>query len=406
MADRSTGPVQPPVIDLTARNANAKPEERSSAESTGPRRPDTPPASRPSLLADANWPLLGGVTVGGAVLGTILTYLLANALPLPSRVTTPDLQPELTAQSERLDALSAGLTELQTTTTRTQVSLDATIAQLDAGLAAANQSIADVRDAIPEPQPPVDLTPIESELRTLQTQVDAIAAGSSGADASAIAQSIASLETGITSLTTRLNGVDSTVSALRTDLEAARQTLSDHIDTALPNEVGPALKLPLILSGLESAFITGKPFQQELQSLNSVLPDFAIPTSLAAAAPTGLVRPDALDTRFAAVVPDILAARDVSNADWGQSAVDWAKSLLALRPIGEIEGDSPEAIVSRLEAAMARRDYEAASALLDQLPQRMRDAATLVAADIRVHAEAANLVADLRGLALTETATP
>ena len=37
-------------------------------------------------------------------------------------------------------------------------------------------------------------------------------------------------------------------------------TLSDHIDTALPNEVGPALKLPLILSGLESAFLTGKPF--------------------------------------------------------------------------------------------------------------------------------------------------
>lgn len=403
MADRSTGPVQPPVIDLTARNANTKAEERSSAESTGPRRPDAPFRASAGL-AEANWPLLGGVAVGGAVLGTILTYLLANALPLPSRVTTPDLQPELTAQSERIDALSAGVTELQSTTTRTQVSLDATIAQLDAGLAAANQSIADVRDAIPEAQPPVDLAPLETELRTLQAQVDAIAAGASGADASAIAQSIASLETGLTSLTTRLNGVDSTVSALRTDLEAARQTLAAHIDSALPNEVGPALKLPLILSGLESAFVTGKPFQEELQSLKSVLPDFVVPSTLASAAPNGLVRPDALASRFEAAVPEILAARDVSNDDWTQSAVDWAKGLLALRPIGEIEGDSPEAIVSRLEVAMTRRDYEAASALLDQLPQPMRDAAALVSADIRVQAEAAALVAGLRSRALTETA--
>ncbi len=360
-----------------------------------------PPARLPRT-----WPLLGGVAVGGAVLGTVLTYLMATALPLPSRQTTPDLQPELTAQGEKLDALSAGLTDLQASTTRTQISLDATIVQLDSGFAAANQAIAEVRAAIPEAQPPVDLAPLEAELRTLQAQIDAISAGASGGDASAIAQSIAELETGIGSLTTRLNGVDSTVTALRTDLEAARQTLSDHIDTALPNEVGPALKLPLILSGLESAFLTGKPFQQELQSLDSVLPDFPVPETLSAAAETGLVRPDTLASRFETVIPEILAARDVSNVDWTQSAVDWAKGLLALRPIGEIEGDSPEAIVSRLEMAMVRRDYAAASALFDQLPQRMRDAGALVAADIGVHAEAARLVADLRSRALTETAAP
>ncbi|RYE11009.1 MAG: hypothetical protein EOP22_02260 [Hyphomicrobiales bacterium] len=400
MADRSTGPVQPPVIDLTARNANAKPEERSAADSAPPRR-----AGRTGF-GDTSWPLLGGAAVGGAVLGTILTYLLANALPLPSRVTTPDLQPEVTAQGERLEALSSGLTELQQSAARTQISLDATIAQLDSGLAAVNQSIADVEASIPTAQPPVDLAPLQDELRTLKAQIDAIGAGASGADASAIAQSIASLETGITSLTTRLNGVDSTVTALRTDLEAARQTLTAHIDSALPNEVGPALKLPLILSGLESAFITGKPFQQELDSLRSVLPSFAVPETLSTAAATGLERPDALLRRFADVVPDVLAARETSNADWTQNAVDWAKGLLALRPIEEMEGDSPEALVSRLEAAMARRDYSTASTLLNQLPQKMRDAAALVAADIRVHAEADTLVAELRARALTETAAP
>jgi hypothetical protein len=406
MADRSTGPVKPPVIDLTARNANARPEERPAAPET------PPPGTRAQSRAEGspNWTLLGSVAIGGAVLGTILTYLVANALPLPTRgPDIPDLQPELTAQGDRLDALSGSVTALQESTTRTQVSLDATIAQLDAGLSELRQSIADTQAAIPEPATPVDLEPIETQLRTLKAQVDAIAAGASGADAGAIAESIASLETRISSLTTRLNGVDSTVASLRTDLDAARQSLSQHIDSALPNEVGPALKLPLILSGLEGAFASGKPFQAELDSLQIVLPDFVVPSTLAASAPTGLIRPDALYARFETALPEILGARDTSGQDWTQNAIDWAKSLLALRPAEEMEGDSPEAIVSRLEGAMERRDYAGALALIDALPQAMRDEAALVSADIRVHAEADKLVADLRARALatsTATATP
>ena len=402
MADRSTGPVKPPVIDLTARNANARPDER-------PAAPETPPPGTrdhtPSIdLSGANWPLLGGAALGGALLGTLLTYLLANALPLPSRTpAVPDLTPELTAQGEKLDALSGTVTALQQSTTRTQVSLDATIAQLDSGLAELKQSVADVQASIPEPAAPVDLAPLENQLKTLKAQVDAIAAGASGADAGAIAQSIADLETGITSITTRLNGVDQTVVSLRTDLDAARDALSQHIDAALPNEVGPALKLPLILSGLESAFATGKPFQTELDALRVVLPDLVVPATLTTAASTGLIRPDALDAKFRTALPAILGARDTNNQDWTQSAIDWAKSLLALRPADEVEGDSPEAVISRLEGAMTRRDYAAALSLIEALPQVMRDEATSVAADIRAHAEAAQLVADLRARALTTT---
>jgi hypothetical protein len=402
MADRSTGPVKPPVIDLTARNTNAKPEERT----TAPETDHTPPRRLPRLdLADANWPLLGGAAAGGAVLGTLLTYLLANAVPLPSRAPDlPDLAPQLTAQGERIDALDATLRGVQTSSARTQVSLDATIAQLDSGIATLTQSIADMRAAIPEMPAPVDLAPLEAQIRTLKAQVDAIAAGASGADAGAIADSIASLETGISSLTTRLNGVDQTVTALRTDLEAARTSLSEHITSALPNEVGPALKLPLILSGLEGAFASGKPFAAELDALRGVLPDFAVPEVLTAAAPTGLARPDTLYQRFEAALPEILAARDTTGGDWTQSAIDWAKSLLALRPAEELEGDSPDAVVSRLEAAMERRDFTAALALLDSLPQPMRDKAASIGADIRAHAAAAQLVADLRARAL-DTAT-
>src|SRR5690606_19117770 len=114
---------------------------------------------------------------------------------------------------------------------------------------------------------------------------------------------------------------------------------------------------------------------------------------------------DTLLQRFEAVLPDILAARDTSNDDWVQGALDWTKGMLALRPAEEMEGDSPEAIVSRLEAAMERRDYVAARNLIDALPQPMKDKAALVSADVRAHAAATTLIADLRARALTTATT-
>lgn len=407
MADRSTGPVKPPVIDLTARTS-ARSESESKPAPEAAAAPPRAQTTRPVVSFEgANWPLLGGAAVAGAVLGTILTYILANALPLPTRQPT-DLTGIVKTQSEQiagltdqLSKLRASTTALQDSTKTTEDSLTATITKLDAGLTAANKSIADLKASIPAVQPAVDLTPLETELKTLKAQVDAIAAGASGADAGAIAQSLNDLQTNLTSLTTRINGVDQTITALRSDLDTARKTLTDHINAALPNEVGPAMKLPLILSGLESALENGRPFQDELTALSSVLPDLAVPDPLKAAASAGLTRPDALLQKFEATLPDIMAARATNNGDWVQNSVDWAKSLLALRPAEEQQGDSPDAIVSRLEGAMTRHDYTTAVALLDQLPAPMQQAAAPVATDIAAHAAADKLVADLRARALS-----
>jgi hypothetical protein len=403
MADRSTGPVKPPVIDLTARTgARSESEARPSDPAPGVNhRNDAPPRFRLGL-DNANWPLIAGAAVGGAILGTVLTYLLATVLPLPVR--QPAMPPDLTAfvntQGEQITTLTDQLGSLQGAAKKTQVSLDATIAQLDGDIATVNKSIADLKASIPTAAPAVDLTPLEDQLKTLKAQVDAIGAGASGADATAIAQTLSGLQTGIQSVTTRLNGLDQTVTALRTDLDTARKSLADHISSALPSESGPAMKLPLILSGLESAFETGRPFQTELDALLALVPDIAVPAPLAAAATTGLSRPDTVTQKFEAALPDILAARDHTSSDWAQGALDWAKSLLALRPAQEQEGDSPDAVISRLEGAVGRHDYAAAAALVAQLPAPMQTAAAPVTAEIAAHAAADQLLADLRTRAL------
>jgi hypothetical protein len=167
-------------------------------------------------------------------------------------------------------------------------------------------------------------------------------------------------------------------------------------------DVAPAARLPLIVSGLETAFATGRPYAVELQSLTSLLPELAVPPAISEASETGLPRPELLVRRFNERLPRILAGRTATaTGDWTENALEWAKALLALRPAEEMEGDSPEAVISRLEAAMERRDFVAAARLMAELPAPMREAAGDLPAEILLHAEADTFITGLRAQALS-----
>lgn len=472
MAERKSGPVKPPVIDLKANDAtqpaesekpaarSAKPASRAKADTTvsksepakpAPQAPvektdasseaaaaakpasSSPPRTEPkpeAVRAQATsaqaatpvrqaklampWSAISIAVVAGAVLGTALTYALVNLVPLPS--TSPgfadpterlvDLDGRLAALEDRLPALEQG-------SLKTQVSLDATITQLDTGLNqlksaqdALTTRIDTVQASVPSAAD-VDLAPLTAQLDTLDARVTAIAAGASSADAAALAESLNGIEASIAAMTARLDGLDGQVGqidGIRSDLETAKSAIAKQTQTLGGANIGPAVKLPLVVSGLETAFAAGRPFATELESLSALLPDLAVPETLAAAAETGLARPDRLLGDFQAVVPTILAGRTAeSTGDWGKDAIEWTKGLLALRPTGEMPGNTPEAIVSRLEAAMERQDFVAADDLLGQLPSAMQSAAGDVATAIRNHAAAEDFVAALRAQALAPT---
>jgi hypothetical protein len=274
------------------------------------------------------------------------------------------------------------------------------------------QSIADVRAAIPEAQPPVDLSAIEAELQTLENRIEAVAAGASGADASALAENLSRIAQNVTALTARLDEVegrlttaDQTFASVQSDIETLEAAIAAQNLNVGGTEIGPAVQLPLILTGLESAFARGRPYESELASLLTLLPDLRVPEAVTANATTGLIRPDALARRFDEAVPNILAGRTgESTGDWTRDAIEWAKAILALRPAEEIEGDTPEAIVSRLEAAVERYDFTGAAVLLAQLPEPMRLAAGEIGEAIAAHADAEQFVASLRAQALAPSA--
>jgi hypothetical protein len=468
MAERKSGPVKPPVIDLTAREApepddsgsTAAPPRAASGRFTRAATPATPAepaaedraaadglppeaaaAAEPAAAAAATpppepepaatepqaapqpprpqarlampWSAISIAAVAGAVIGVGLTYALANLIALPRQAPAfPDPAPQLSELTDRALALDARLAALEEAAIDSRVAADATLVQLDTATTDLRQQVADLRTLIPESQPAVDLTAIEQQLQTLEGRVGAIAAGASSADASALAENLTGLEQEIAALTgqlaelgNRVAAGDTAVAALRTEVEDTKTALAAQSRTLGGADIGPAVKLPLIVSGLESAFANGRSYAAELSGLTALLPDLAVPATLSAHAETGLARPDALLARFAAQLPDILAGRTgESTGDWTQDAIEWAKALLALRPAEEMEGDTPEAIVSRLEGAMERRDFVAAAALLAQLPAPMRTAAGDVGTDVAALAEAETFVARLRTDALAPDA--
>lgn len=479
MAERKSGPVKPPVIDLKARDTSpvearptrnrtasrqarpARPaatseavesqptapaattDQQSPPVATGEPAPSTSaePASEPAAAPDSPqpdtaprqaepsqaeppraasrseplpprraklampWSAISLAALGGALLGTALTYALVGLLPLPS-ATPPIADP-----SERLAALEASVEELGGRLTPLEASgaeLAATDTSLRSALAALDNTIGQLSRRLDTvaaaAEETVDLTPLSTQLAALEDRVSAMGAGASSADAAALAENLTGIEAELAELRTQLEAVtaqSALLDRLNGDLTSLRTTVAAQSKTLAGTSIGPVVQLPLLVSGLESAFAAGRPFSTELDALRALLPELAVPAIIADAAPAGLPRANRVVTRFEAVVPGILAGRTAtSTGDIGQDALEWAKALLALRPTGEMEGDTPDAIVSRLEAAVAREDFVAASALLASLPEPMRAAAGDVGEQIRTLAAATDFIAALRAQAL------
>lgn len=401
--------VKPPVLEGTARPADAsapgKTDDAKAAKPTSsavPPKPTASPLPKPELNkptppktapapAAAGSPWLAGLA--GGVIGLGAAYGLAFFGFWPSQpVQAPPTDPRIAQVVTAFPEVSTATTQLQADAT----ALSDRLAVLEAA-----------QTAQPATEPvAADQTALAEELAALTQRVDTLA------NAAAQTTTVAPPAPGPDAATSAtLSRLDEAVTAL----DAQAQTLSgrldeadtriDQFDKALAEnrtaDTGLA-RMPLILSGLETAFDAGRPYGTELSALAQALPDQKIPEALLAASATGLKRPDEVARDFADILPDMLAGRPASaDGQWQDNAADWLRGIVALRPAGEVEGDSPDAIVARIEAAIARRDFVSAQQELTSLPAPMQTAAGAVAHDIAALAAAQSFLAQLRSTAMT-----
>lgn len=402
MADKKPGPVKPPIIDAKPRPAEKpaaekpattarpaatpapeapKPATQTASAATKPAapqaaKPDSPapkpePAAPPQPNAaaskDNTLPVLplGAAAGAGALIGLALAYGLASFGLWPQQGDSETLA---TIQS-RTDSLETALAAQQSDATEIATRLDTVAGQL-AGIEAREPASTEGLAA------QADFDTLAGQIAGLSTRIDAVAAGASSQEASEVTTTLADISTELDSLIQRLDTIEPRIGQFESfasrldDLDAR---IADQADfDAVSAERDRVAQLPAAIGALETAIATGNPFATQLATLETLLPALTVSADARAAA-SGVTPPADLLAQFRADIPKILSARPQdNNAGWAETLLGQAASTLALRPT---DGDSPEGLVGRTEAALASGDLDTAATAFAALPPPMQAAA-------------------------------
>lgn len=325
-----TPPTQPFVTEVTA-----TPADEPVAVEPGPeRRREPPPPQRGSGVFG---PLLGGALA--AVGGFALSHF--NAFGLAPASVPVDLAP-LSAQIE-----AGGIA--QTT--------------LSADLSALSNRVAALEGA---PAPDLSrLDALDQRLATIETLP-----ADGNASTAALTAKLTELEQRIATLPA--GGADP---ALQQKLDAALARLAEAEANATSRAAeaeaaATAATRAIALDELSAVVASGQPFTAQLQALA----DPALTETLGPIAETGAPTLTALQETFPDAAREALRiARDLSVEDgWGDRFVDFLASQTGARSLTPLDGDTPDAILSRAEFALAEGRVGDALKELDPLDPAVR----------------------------------
>lgn len=294
--------------------------------------------------------LLGGAVAAALGFGAAYTGALDD-LPLPG----------LDQRSDTLTALTARL-EAQ----------DSTVTELSRRLTALEQAPAIESPEIADPTP--ILEDLATQIGVLASRIDALESRPVAEGAAESPQLQAALE----EARAELEQIRQAVDAQRGEIAALTDAAAQEEEAAFLT--ARAAMQRAALSRVHTALDTGAPYQEALTDL--VDSDLVVPDALIQQAEAGVVTLASLQARF----PDL--ARDALRvARQGQGVSGWGGFLetqLGLRSLAPREGDDPDAVLSRAEAAVRAGAVDSALTELDALPER----AAAIFADWRAQAEA------------------
>lgn len=188
----------------------------------------------------------------------------------------------------------------------------------------------------------------EEAVASLTARVDALeqqlATAADTSDEAARAERIADVSE-------RLAGLEERVSAVRASLEEVRAQSRENVAAAR------ASALAVALTNLRRAVDDGGSYAAELEAVRELSPDALEADTLAASAEDGVPTMRELRESFPRYANNALDAVGAGGDDSiiGQ-IVESARSVVNVRPVGEIEGDSPGAIIARVENRLKAGD--------------------------------------------------
>ncbi|HEY0120364.1 MAG TPA: hypothetical protein VGC14_01165 [Rhizobium sp.] len=270
-----------------------------------------------------------------------------------------------------------------------------------------------------------DIAALTAEIDGLKQTVSNLAAAPAAAPDTALAARIAALETAAADNATtggssevsngdadrKIAALGAEVGQLKASLDQATQSrasadadVSKRLDDAEKKLSGPsqesAVARAIAAAALKAAIDRGGPFQPELDTFANVAPDDPAVADLRNFAQTGIPSRADLIRQVSDVTTAIVGStqQDDPNQSWSDRLLTGAKSLVQVRPVGNVSGDSIDAVAARFEDKVKNGDLPGAITEWNSLP----DAAKSASAAFKQSLEARIRVEDLVGDALSK----
>ena len=244
-------------------------------------------------------------------------------------------------------------------------------------------------------QPEVDLSPVNAKITALEEKMTTVPEAN-GLSADADAR--------INALAEQVKKAEAAVDTQKTDAETARAALEMRIEALEKKASEPRddveVAVAIASAGLKAAIDRGGPFISELDTLEGVDPEDPAVKELRQFAAIGVPSRTSLVSDFPPVADTILSA--VVSDDPNQSITDRlmssAFSAIKVRPVGDIKGEGPDAVVARMEDKLKSGDFTGAATEWEKLPEPAKSAS----AAYKKQLDARIRVEELVGNALTK----
>jgi hypothetical protein len=327
----------------------------------------------------------------------------AAAKALDARIGALESAQAGLAKAAALDAIDKRLAKLESASVEpgavAAAQADARAARDDAAKALAQAAAAAGQTSDKSPPPPAPdprIAGLTADQAALAGRVDKIEAGLGGGvdklDA-ALGDRIDKIEAG---LGDRIGKIEAALAAPKMESRVS------------PTEVAPKSDFAaqaIAALALEQRLRAGEPFAAEWAALSRLGADSDALAKLKAYSDSGAPTAAALAASFAKIAPDLVAA---NNPETGDGVVDrmldHVRKLVRVRAVGEVVGDDPAALVSQIQAALARGQPGQALGLYARLPEAARKAGADWARTAEARSAADSAAASLRDGAIRRLA--
>ncbi|WP_054000429.1 COG4223 family protein [Ahrensia marina] len=384
---------EPVAFDELADKKNAKADaDKTVSKDSGKAAPASP---KPDAKKPAGNSGSGAVT-GGLIGGLIALIGLGGlqwANVLPSFGSASTQATDTTLIETDIEALKKQIATLEeSSATENPSALPSDVeAQLSAASIAFEEATARV-DAI------------EQSIAELGDEVDTLKSAASGTgDGNNVSAEVSGQLSG---LSEQISGLEANIAEQDEKISAAQAEFNEQIaslegrvaDVEAVTADGGAnadVASAIASAGLKSAIDRGGSFMAELEAFATVSQQQEVIEGLRNYAAAGVPTINQLSDEFSSVANKIVATGQGldENAGITDRLLQSARSLVQVRPVGEVEGETPGAIAARIETRLKSGDLAGALAQWDTLPEAAKEVSADFAEKMRARQSVDELVA-------------